>query len=171
MTQYIHNTETEITLYEENGEWGARYVDSTGSFPGVDTFKAPWREATQEEIDAYLLEQAQKAKTAELIEKFGDCEQVGFEYQGNTFCGKQDGVVNVDIVDGLPAGDPNEFTFRDIGGVVVDFETQEAWDLFKEEMHKRRNNVMVYYVEKKTEIADAATVAEVEAIVIDFTEA
>jgi len=130
-----------------------------------------WTELTQEELDAYLLEEAKKAKVEELDLDFSAFECGGHVYDGNTYCLKKDGIDNiVTVVNGLDPADPNAYTFRDINGVAHDFETQEAWDAFKLDMITERNRVMVYYIAKKTEINACQTIAEVEAIVIDFSE-
>jgi len=170
MIQYIFNTETEKILYNEAGNWGPIYVESGGEWGSDPVFRSPWRAATQVEIDAELLTEAKDAKLGELANDFTAYECGGYDYGGNIYCLKQVGIDNiVTVVDGLDAADPNAYTFRDIDSVPHDFETQEGWNAFKQAMQTERNRIMVYYIAKKVEINACSTVAEVEAVVIDFS--
>ena len=154
--QYRYNTETaQIVL--QDGALGAAF------------FKSPWRDATSAEADAYLLQEAKITKTRELNRLFTAFECGGHVYDGNTYCLTQAGMDNIQIVNNLDPSDPNAYTFRTVDGIVHDFENQTAWDAFKLNMMTERNRIMVYRIAKKSEIEACSTIAEVEAVVIDFS--
>lgn len=163
MANYIHNSETSVTLYNEFGIWGPVFADSGG-------FIYPWAEATQEEIDAFLLVQSKSEKIEELKDALSNFEQIGFVYENNLYCLKESGINNVvSVVSELSPANPNAYTFRDINGDVHDFETSEAWNAFKLAIVTERNRIMVYYIGKKVEIEACNTVAQVESVIIDFS--
>jgi hypothetical protein len=169
MANYLINTETSEIIYSETGIWGADYIEPGGEFPGTDIFKSPWQPATQEEIDAYLLSEAKNSKLNELDNAFTVYEDGGYAYDGNTYCLKQSSLNNVLIVDGLDSSDQNAYTFRNVDGMVHDFENQTGWDAFKQAMQTERNRIMVYSIAKKVEINACSTTAEVEAVIINFS--
>lgn len=131
-----------------------------------------WTPATQEEIDAYLLAAAKVEKQEQLVTAFSVYECGGFEYEGNVFCLKQDGISNiVDVKTNVDPGSPTRYTFANVSGVFIDFEDVTGWNAFKQAICTERDRIMMYYINKRTEIQSASTIEEVEAIVIDFSPA
>ena len=84
--QYIYNTENEKLVYSESGVWARAYTVPGGEYPGDPTFRSPWREATQEEIDADALEKAKGDKVNELLSARDAFLDTGYEYQGEIVC-------------------------------------------------------------------------------------
>ena len=170
--EYIVNPETDQIAHSSNGEWGASYVESSGEFPGGDpVFKSPWREATQEEIDAYLLAQAKNDKLNELGEKYVAFSGAGFAYDSDLFNLCDCGIKNVCWKDNdLPADAPNRFKFCTIENEPHDFENETAFRAFKEALMTEKDRIMFEkYNPYKVQIRNCLTVAAVESVVIDFS--
>lgn len=84
--EYIINTETQQIISNDTGQWPNKYVESSSSFSGPVVFKTPWREATQGEIDAYLLPRAKDLKITELKGDLNNFLIAGYQYDGNITC-------------------------------------------------------------------------------------
>jgi hypothetical protein len=142
--------------------------DSDGQIGEFNCPQQGWSTPTQEEIDAYLLENAKTDKTAELKEVLDAFSDAGFLYSGNTFDLSQDGALNLGIKKRLSGSAPNKFKFFDISHVKIDFTDQAGFDAFTEALSDERDRIMVKYNDYRKQIDDCTTVAQVDAIVIDF---
>jgi|GEM_PF-5015239 len=130
-----------------------------------------WREATQAEIDAVELEQAKSAKLAEMKTACQAFIAAGFKYEDNTFCLRPDGLSNVSWKFLLPLDAPNRFKFCTVDNEPHDFETDGAFRTFADALMEENDRIMFEkYNPYKAQINACQTVAEVEAITIDFAK-
>lgn len=203
-------------------------------------FQTPWRDATQPEIDAFLLANAKIVKVEELDQaKINFCD-AGLLYSGDTFSlsdnstqnmvlknnvlgyesnsvsvlaatksynlpqghglgfnpgqtvyvlgftdAANNGAKTVDhlednyllVTDTLAdeaAGDDisisndERYKYYDVDEVQVDFSDGAGWNDFFAAMMNEKDRIMRYYCTTKKQIADCTTVAQVDAITIDF---
>jgi len=144
--------------------------DAVGVFDDTVTSAPPgWTDATQEEIDAYLLEEAKATKLITLNVDREDFCYAGFAYSGNTFCLSDESTQNIVLKNTLPVGSTDRYKYYDVTDVQRDFADASGWDAFFEAIIPEKDRVMRYYCATKKEINDAATVAAVNAIDIDFS--
>lgn len=174
-----------------------------------------WSEATQEEIDAYLLEQAKTDKIEELTTDLSAFQLAGYEYTGDITCAAWSSATTYDLHDLVLATDtknyrsiqdsnldhepPNatwweefkpdfktdnccmvdlptvtdyEFYCKaqsDGFRIKVDFGNSTNWDAFVVAIYAERDRIMKKYNDYQTQIAECTTVAQVNAITIDFS--
>ena len=166
---YIFNTETEEMFDVENP--GIEYVESGGTFPDPEIhWRAPWREATQAEIDACELVGAKVTKMTEMKDAYQDFVALGFVYDNSTFCLTDDGISNVTWKDMLDLGDPDRLKFCTLSGEPHTFSSALAFTIFKKALIGENERIMFKkYNPYKAQINACETIAEVEAITIDFS--
>jgi hypothetical protein len=189
--------------------------ETTGAFGISNLPQAGWRNATQEEIDEYLLEQAKLDKIEELKIDLQTFQIAGYEYAGDIVCAAWDSETTYDLHDlvlatdtknyrsiqasnlnheppnaawweefkpvfktddcclvDLPVVTDDEFYCKaqsDGHRIKVNFGNSTNWNAFIAAMHTERDRIMKKYNAYQTQIADCSTVAEVEAISIDFS--
>ena len=139
----------------------------------INKFNNPqvgWSAASQEEIDAYLLSQAVNNKIDVLIFDFNAFLDVGFLYNEDTFLLTDCGVNNILLKSGCPSGMPDRYKYFDIDNVQIDFVNNDGFTAFKDAIFSEKDRIMTKYNDYKKEIDDCLTVAEVDAITIDFSE-
>lgn len=210
MAGYFHNNNENRTIYIE--------------FPGAAFYKEPWREATQEEIDGYLLGQAKSTKISALKSDLSAFVTQGYEYSGTivlpawsdattysngeVVCGSDSNnytsiaddnlnhdpvsspkywelfkpvfkitdcaILNIDAHKLLSDADPNKHKFFDSCNSTsprheIDFGDAAGWNAFAETITTEQNRVMRKYNQYRIDISLCKTVAQVEAITIDFS--
>ena len=64
---------------------------------------------------------------------------------------------------------PDRYKYYDINGDQINFTNQTGWDIFFNAIMPEKDRVMRYYCEKKKAINDAANMAALDAITIDFS--
>lgn len=145
--------------------------DTIGVFG--DDIKSPppgWREATQEEIDAYLLEKARAEKSAELKQKRGAFYRQGFSYVGKKFNFDGAAMENFTAKSGVDPASLIKYKFCDMDGAAHDFEDEPTLAAFFMAARTEHDRVMFKYNDNyKRQIAAASSLAELNAIIIDFS--
>ena len=128
-----------------------------------------WREATQEEIDEYLLNQAKRAKIVELDSDKMDFCALGFVYGENTFtiCGEAKG--NLTFKNSLGVESVDRYKYYDSSDIQIDFVDEDGWVAFFTPISQEIDRIIRYDLSKKREINSAATISEVEDITINFS--
>lgn len=155
MTEYLRNTETELLIENEN--LGKSFVPPL------------WVDATQEEVDAYLLEQAKFKKIGELNVSLGEYLNAGYNYDGNSFQLTDQTIENIQMKNSCPSGMSDRYKFCDMDHILVDFGDASVFVAFLEALFAEKDRVMVKDNAYKVAIAACETVAAVDAIVIDFS--
>ena len=105
---FLINTETDQLLAFESIV-GAQYVKSEGDFPGEPVYKKPWRSATQEELDDYLLAQAKTKKVAALKDDLDEFMSAGLQYMGDIVCAAWDSEMTYALHDLVLATDSKNY--------------------------------------------------------------
>ena len=144
-------------------------VEDAGNLGGA-FYKPPWRAATQEEIDEYLLAQAKSDKIVELKGFLSVFFGAGYSYNGNFFGLTDDVTENIQMKNSCSPAMLDRYCFCDLGHDLVDFVDAAGFTAFMEEIFAEKDRVMVKYNAYKLEIASCKTIACVGAIVVSFDE-
>ena len=143
--------------------------DETGEVGEFNKPQPGWSDSTQEEIDACMLQCAKEAKFTTLHQDRIDFCAAGFNYLGNVFCISDESTQNIVLKNELDADATDRWKYYDDAGNQINFTDQYIWGAFFDEILSEKDRVMMYYCATKKAISDAATVAAVEAITIDFS--
>lgn len=155
MADYLRNTSTEELIKNVNlGRW----------------FKPPlWVDATQSEIDAYLLIGAKAAKLIESDNDLATFRALGFVYTGWTFSLGAMSAMYAKNKNDLGSGGVNKYKFYDVGGIQRDFTDAPGFQGFSDGICDEDERLMELFNNYIGQIAACTTVAEVDAITIDYS--
>lgn len=156
MTEYLINDDTNKIIEKTSnlGRWFS---------------KAPWRLATQPEVDAYLLGLARDQKYLDLKSALYAFLNAGHLYQTKTYLLSDNNCSNISLTAALPGGTAGEFEFCDIDNELVDFVDSAGFTAFADSIRVEKDRVMKKYNAYKVEIRGCATIADINAITIDFS--
>ena len=143
-------------------------TDFTATF-GSNVCPEGWSTPTQEEIDAYLLQQAKNDKLATLRSDLYNFEMLGIVYNNWTFDLHMIGVENVEMVNEAPLSMEDRYKYFDKGKTQRDFSNESGFSAFKDAVVVERNRIMVKLNGYEASIQAASTIAEINAITIDFS--
>ena len=147
MAKYRYNTKTQSFIEDNNNL-------------GVFFYQKPWREATQDEIDTYLLQEAKNNKIAEIQTVKEIDLYLNVSYNNKDFISSEKAVSNMtgaiilnqDSYNWLDAnGNPNIMTVNDLRNLIGIIATQRSLTYNKE-------------ATKIKEINDAQTIEEVNLV-------
>jgi len=147
MAKYRYNTKTQSFIEDNNNL-------------GVFFYQKPWREATQDEIDTYLLQEAKNNKIAEIQTAKETDLYLNVSYNNKDFISSEKAVSNMtgaiilnqDSYNWLDAnGNPNIMTVNDLRNLIGIIATQRSLTYNKE-------------ATKIKEINDAQTIEEVNLV-------
>jgi len=162
--RWIINIDTNCLIYD-TGQLGAFFRGSE------------WQDATQAQIDAWTLADAKNKKVADLKSARDAWIGAGFDYGGDLF--QVDFQTLGDIVSKnlIPVDDPDRYKFYDnppeasqIPRKQIDFVDAAGWSAFVLALSVEYDRIMKKYNAYREQIDQCSTVAEVEAIIIDFSE-
>jgi len=141
--------------------------------------KTPWRPATEEEKNEWLLKTAKQGKISELKAKRDAFVEAGYSYSGHVFKTDNATIENATLVkENLSLSNPDRYKFFDVDKVVVDYENATNWVAFVEALVTEKDRIMflkyrVFYDEIEAVSLEGKTLAEalseLEAIVINFS--
>lgn len=156
MSDYLRNTTTNELI--RNSNLGKYFVTPL------------WVDATQPEIDAWLLSIAKVDKHAESKLARNDFQNLGFTYLTKVYCLKHSLVVNLCVKNMMSDSNPNRYKFCDINGDEQDHTDAAGWALFNEAINGEKDRIMLSkFNGYKTQIDACGTVSAVDAIIIDYS--
>jgi len=155
--------------------------DITGEIGFFLSYQPGWSPANSEEppvpqaeIDIFLLKIAKNQKLPDLKNDLNDFLMTGYIYDGHTFLLNDKTTENIRLKFRCSAANPDRYKFYDFtedpkDAVLVNFTDLAGFTTFSEAVQDEKDRVMVKYNAYKVQIAACVTVAEVNAIVIDFS--
>jgi len=152
--------------------------DITGQVSVFANYQVGWSPAdaegtpvSQAKIDAYLLAQAKLDKINDMKDAYQAFIAGGFVYDTNTFDLSDAGLYNLNFKKDCALDAPNRFKFCDTSNAPVDFTDEAGIDALIQSIMAEKDRIMFSkYNPYKVSINACSTVAEVEAITIDFSE-
>ncbi len=148
--------------------------DTTGQIGEFVRDQIGWSTPTQQEIDDYLLEKAKESKIVELKNKLEVFRNAGFVYNTWTFDLSENSARYVAAKQAYALGGGSKYKFWDKGTtetarVERHFIDTSGFGVFTSAINEEEERLMKLYNSYRADITAAATIAEVDAIIINYS--